>query len=247
MKKARRFVIAGDNHGDMIDPVAERAFFSFLKDFKPQIRVHSGDNWDFRNIRRGASDEEKAHSLEDDWVAGSDFMRRFFDGGQEIYYLRGNHCQRMWTSAESSTGLIRDYATDGIKRIESLVKRAGSKMLPYDSRLGVLDIGHVRVIHGYAHGIGAATRHARIYRNCFYGHTHDMAVAPVEDVNGPAEARGIGCLCQIDMGYNATQTNKLRHCNGWVYGLLFDDGTYQAFQAKRIGDKFYVAENIREV
>jgi hypothetical protein len=76
--KFRRFVVASDNHGDMIDPIPSKALFDFLDDFKPEIRIHAGDNWDFRNLRKGASDDEKAHSLEDDWKSGCDFFEKFF-------------------------------------------------------------------------------------------------------------------------------------------------------------------------
>jgi hypothetical protein len=248
MRKHKRFTIAGDTHGDVIDPVCEKAFFDFVSDFKPQLRIHSGDLFDFRNLRRGASDEEKAGSLKDDWDAGTELFNRYFSDAEEGYFLNGNHdSPRLLRLADSCDGLLSDYAKDGLERIEKMVKRRHVKMLPYDSRLGVLDIGHIRVIHGYACGMGAATKHARVYGNCFYGHTHEMSVAPVENLDGPAEARGIGCLCKIDMGYNSAQTNKLRHQNGWVYGLLFDDGTYQAFQAKRIKDSFHVATNFKSV
>jgi predicted phosphodiesterase len=243
--KTRRFVIAGDTHGDMLDVECAAQFFAFLKDWKPEVRIHSGDLFDFRNLRKGASDDEKAASLIDDWDAGSDFARRFFEGGKENHLLRGNHDERLWDFTRSATGLLRDYAADGVKRAEGLMRKCGAKMLPYDSRLGVLDVGHLRVIHGYKSGIGAAAAHARTYRNCFYGHTHDMSVAPVENLDGPAEARGIGCLCKIDMDYNSRQTNKLRHQQGWVYGLLLADGTYQAFQAKRIHGKFACAHEIK--
>jgi hypothetical protein len=229
----------------MLDPGCASAICEFIRDWRPEIRIHSGDLFDFRNLRKGATDDEKAASLVDDWEAGSEFARQFFDGGKENHLLRGNHDERLWDFTRSATGLLRDYAADGVKRVEGLVRKCRAKMLPYDSRLGVLDVGHVRVIHGYRSGIGAATAHARIYRGCFYGHTHDMSVAPVENLEGPAEARGIGCLCKIDMDYNSRQTNKLRHQQGWVYGLLFEDGTYQAFQAKRINGRFACANEIK--
>ncbi len=248
MRKPIRFTIVSDTHGDMIDPVCEKAFFDFVSDFKPTLRIHAGDLFDFRNLRRGASDEEKSDSLREDWDMGCDFFKKYFERGNANHLLYGNHDgARLRAMADSNDGLLRDYALDGLRRIEDMARGRGVKILPYDSRFGVLDIGHMRVIHGYACGIGAATKHARVYGNCFYGHTHEMSVAPVENLDGPAEARGIGCLCKIDMGYNSAQTNKLRHQNGWVYGLLFDDGTYQAFQAKRIKDSFHVATNFKSV
>ena len=243
----RRFVVASDSHGDQVDPETERALFAFIADFKPQLRIHAGDAWDFRNLRRGASDDEKAHSLEDDWQAGSDFLRRFFDGGRENHFLRGNHDERLWHFAHSATGLLRDYAHDGIKRVEKLAAKSRARMLPYDSRLGVLKLGALKVIHGYAAGIGAARKHAIVYRNCLFGHTHNCDVAGAESDEGVSEARGIGACCKLDMPYNAHQTGKLRHQNAFCYGLLFEDGTYQLNQAKKIQGCFYAASDFRSL
>ena len=243
--QSRRFVVASDSHGDQIDATTETALLSFIADFKPQVRIHAGDVFDFRNLRRGASDDEKAHSLEDDWQMGSDFMRRFFDGGKENHFLRGNHDERLWNFAHSATGLLRDYAHDGIARVEKLVAKSRARMLPYDSRLGVLKLGALKVIHGYAAGIGAARKHAIVYRNCLFGHTHNCDVAGAESDEGVSEARGIGACCRLDMPYNAHQTGKLRHQNAFCYGLLFEDGTYQINQAKKIDGRFYVASDFR--
>jgi hypothetical protein len=244
MSKGRRFVVAADNHGDQYCEVTQRALLAFIKDFKPEVRIHAGDAWDFRNLRKGASDEEKAHSLEDDWEAGVEWVRAYFDGGKENHFLRGNHDERLYRLADSATGLQRDYAKDGIKRIARVMHQAKAHMLPHDSRLGVLKLGHLRVIHGFFAGIGAARRHGIAYGNCLFGHTHATDSAPVESIDGPAEARGIGCCCKIDMGYNAHMVGKLRHDNAWCYGVLFDDGTYQLFQAKKIGGSFYAAQSI---
>ena len=136
--KPTPFVIVGDSHGDMIDPVAEKAVMAFIKDFKPKIRIHLGDAFDFRNLRKGASDEEKADSLMDDWDMGSTFLRQFFDGGNQNYFLRGNHDERLYDLQGSATGVMRDYATDSVKRFEGHIRKCKAKMLPYDSRIGIL-------------------------------------------------------------------------------------------------------------
>ena len=125
----------------MLDPKVASALFAFLEDWKPEIRVHAGDAWDFRNLRRGASDDEKAASLVDDWEAGTEFLTKFYEGGKENHFLRGNHDERLWQFANSATGLLRDYAQDGIKRVQALMRKTGTQMLPYDSALGVLKLG----------------------------------------------------------------------------------------------------------
>jgi hypothetical protein len=228
----------------MADAASVGALWSFMQEWKPFYRIHAGDNYDFRNLRKGASDEEKAASLADDWEAGNDFLRRFFDGGASNHFLRGNHDERLYEFRNSCSGMLRDYATDGIKQMEAVVKKCRAKMLPYDSDLGVLDLGKLSVLHGFHAGVGACRTHAAIYGNAIFGHVHTIETASVAS-REPAEARSIGCLCKRDMDYVNKKTGKLRWAQGWAYGLLFPDGTYQLFQTRNIGGQFYAATEIK--
>lgn len=243
--KSRRFVIAADNHGQEIDPIVETKFFEWLKDWKPQVRIHAGDLWDFSPLRNGASQEDKAESMCEDYRMGTDFAKRLFAGGEEKHLLLGNHDQRLWDLLHKTDGVLRDFAAQKTGEIKNRMAQWGVKTYPYDARLGVCKIGHMQVIHGFRAGIGAAKAHATIYRNCIFGHTHSQDIVPVENLEGPALAMGTGCMCVIDMPYNSRQTNKLRHQQGWVYGMLYEDGTYQAFQAKRVGDSFHLCHDIK--
>lgn len=245
MSGARRFVVAGDTHGSEIDPVVEAAFFKWMADWQPEIRICSGDLFDFAALRNGASQEEKAVSMADDYKAGVSFAKRFFAGGEVKVLLRGNHDERLWDLLNRSEGVLRDFAEQKTGEIESLLRSWGVKMLPYDARKGVFKIGKLQVIHGYKSGINATRQHATIYRSVIHGHDHSQGIAPVENLDGPALAMGTGCMCRIDMPYNSRQTNKLRHQQGWVYGVLYPDGTYQAFQAKRVGNHFNLASHVQ--
>lgn len=244
-KRFKKWVAVTDNHGDQVDPETAAALFAFLPDFRPDIRIHAGDAWDFRNLRKGASDEEKSQSLKDDWAMGSDFLSRFFDGGKHNHFLRGNHDERLWRLADSTNGMMRDAARSGIQTVEELMAKHRVEMLPYDSRHGVLRLGELKVIHGYAAGIGAARKHAIVFRNCIFGHTHNCDVAGAETDAGIAEARGIGACCKTDMPYNSHMIAKLRHQNAFCYGLLFDDGTYQLNQTKKINGRFHISSDFK--
>ena len=46
--KGERFVVAADSHGDQVDEETANALFAFCKDYRPTIRVHAGDAWDFQ-------------------------------------------------------------------------------------------------------------------------------------------------------------------------------------------------------
>lgn len=245
MNAPRRFLIVGDNHGDCVDPVTAQALWAFMGDWKPEIRVHLGDNWDLRNLRKGASDEEKADSLENDWEAGTEFLTRFFKGGKENHFLRGNHDERIYDFTRNATGVLRDYARDGVKRMERIVAQCKATMLPYDSALGILELGKLSVLHGYHTGIGACRQHANIYGNCIFGHVHTSESAPVPSLKS-ASAESIGCLCIRDMEYINKKTGKLRWAQGWVYGVLMSDGSYQMFKTRKVNGHFYAAESVKE-
>lgn len=156
------------------------------------------------------------------------------------------NCERLWIQEQSLSGLAREYAQAGIKRIGTLLRKAKvRKMLPYDSRLGVLKLGNLKMVHGYAAGVGAAAKMARAYGNVIFGHVHTIEVAAVDSDDGPKEARCIGACCQLDMPYNAHKLGKLRHANGFAYGYLFDNGDYQLFQTRKIDGHFYAATDIK--
>lgn len=243
------FCQVGDNHGSEIEPGMEKAFFEWLKDFKPKLRIHCGDAWNFAALRKKASPDEKAQAIAPDYEAGCDFLKRYFDRSigmfGEGYLTLGNHDKRIFDLAQTTTdAALAHYAVKMVTEIGVLTRKLKVQTRPYDSRLGVLDVHGLRTIHGYAAGIGAARRFAFIYGTCAFGHTHSMDVCPAERWPEPAIAYGTGCLCKIDQPYNATQPGKLRHENGWLYG--FTDGkraTY--FQAKYKDGRVYVAENVK--
>jgi hypothetical protein len=239
------FSIVGDTHGDLIDPVMEAKFFDWLADYKPKIRIHAGDVFDFRPLRNGASLEEKQESMSADLEAGISFLKRYFKDGDEKHLLWGNHDDRLFELAAGKSGPLSDHATSIVREINSLLRSLKVKTLPYDARHGILRIGHLQVIHGYHAGAGAARQNAMVYGNVMFGHNHTQDCCPVPCVDGPALAMGIGCLSEIDMPYNKRQTNKLRHQQGWIYGSLFDNGEYSAYQAKRVGDRVVAATHFK--
>jgi hypothetical protein len=48
--KLIKIVAVGDNHGDMVDAESFNAVKEFIKDYKPDVRVHLGDCFDFRSL-----------------------------------------------------------------------------------------------------------------------------------------------------------------------------------------------------
>ena len=247
MSEYIKFVDIGDNHGDEENQEVTAKLFAFLDDFRPHTVIHGGDNWNFSYLRRGASAKEQDSDSTADWAMGSEFFLRYMSYGTRRIYLRGNHCERPWnTYKDATTEAVRKHALHGIEDIEKLVRRRKVQMLPYHSRTGVLDIDGYRTLHGYAHGVGAARKFAASYGTCTYHHTHAMDVGVFEKWPEPSVAYGTGCLMKIDQDYNATQMNKLRHENGWVYGWIRNNRAVY-FQAKCQPDgKFLLSHEVKE-
>ena len=117
MSTPTRFVAFGDNHGDMADDNAVEALVEFIKDYKPTVRVHLGDCFDFRSLRRGVgNDAEGAESLAADIAGGEDFLERT----KPTVYLMGNHEHRAIALQHTSgSAIVRDYCADLEARIRT--------------------------------------------------------------------------------------------------------------------------------
>jgi hypothetical protein len=230
----QRFVAAFDPHGDKQDPKAVRALLDFCKIWKPTIRIHGGDNWDFRPLRRKACEDERRESMATDFRAGVKFITQF----QPTHFVRGNHDERLWELAQAGHGVESDYAIHAIAEVESLVAKMKCQMLPYHKRLGVLRFGHMKVLHGFHCGIYAARQTALVYGSALFGHTHVIDQHAVPGLERRA-ARNCGCLCQLDMDYNSRQPNTLRQAHGFAYGVVNSrTGDFNVWQAEPIGGEW---------
>lgn len=235
----KKFLVATDPHGDQQDKSAVDALFKFIDIFKPDLRICAGDLWDFRPLRGKASDDEKRESMREDFTAGETFFNRL----KPHYFLRGNHDERLWELAERDEGVRSDYALDLISQVHRMVLRHKCKMLPYHKRDGVLRLGSLKILHGFSAGVNAARQTALIYGSCLFGHVHTIDQHAIPGLERRV-ARSIGCLCKLDMDYNAKTPSSLRHAHGWAYGVLCDKtGRYFVNQAESIDGKWILPSN----
>lgn len=224
------FVSASDLHGDRQDEGAVDLFKSFVRDFKPEVRIFTGDIWDFRAIREGAKKDEKQHSMRADFYAGMKFLEWY----KPNVITLGNHDQRLWDLVSKEgvkkSGPLTDLAVELIDKFECLTKKLGTTVLPYDKRKGVWKYNGQKFTHGFD-GMDPANM-AAIYGNIIYGHGHAIEMAPAPSDETPRVARMVGCLCRLDMSYNRAQTKSLRQQHGWAYGAFLPSGKNEVFQAR---------------
>ncbi len=219
------------------------AFNKFLTQWKPDIRVFGGDLWDFRPLRRKATEDEKRESMAVDYNAGLRWVKEY----RPNYFIRGNHDERLWELAASDHGIRSDYALSGVAEITAEMKQMRCQMLPYHKRDGVLRLGHLKILHGFACGIYAARQTALIYGSCLFGHVHDVTEHSIPGLERRV-ARSCGALCSLDMDYAARMPNTLRQANGWAYGVIHKTtGKYFSWQAESVEGKWLVPTDIAEL
>lgn len=230
-----RFVAAADNHGDHICRKTENEFFDFIDAWKPKHRLHLGDLFDFRALRRKANENEKRESILEDVSIGKEFLQEY----RPNVWVMGNHDDRLFEIARWGSGAVRDLAEVGCQDIISLTKKVKCNVVPFGKRAGVYPFGDMKLLHGYFAGSTAAARHAAIYGKCMFGHVHAYDVASIARWEGPVIATGIPALCILDQEYNQQTPGSLRHSNGWAYGVIDSKtGETETWVAKKIGDKW---------
>jgi len=235
-----KFIFASDVHGDMLDLAANEALFMFINIWKPKIRVFGGDLWDFRPLRGKANEDERRESMAADFEAGMGWLDKF----KPNYFLRGNHDERLWELAAKDKGITSDYAQQGVMEIEKAMRRHKCAMLPYHKREGILRIGHLKMLHGFSSGVYAARQHALVYNSCLFGHVHTIDEHSVPGLDRRV-ARSVGCLCKLDMDYNARTPTSLRHSHGFAYGIIDEkSGEYMVWQAESVNGKWILPSDI---
>jgi len=243
--KHRKFIASFDLHGDMADKEAVSKLYEFTKFFKPDIKIFGGDLFDFRSLRKKAGNAEKAESLADDVAIGTEFLKDW----RPNIWLRGNHCERLWDLADNNAedGLKRDAAQKGVQDLEELCKRQGTILYPYDKRKGVHKEGRLLFIHGYAHGAYALRKTLQGYgENVIMGHCHTIQQATIEGLT-PKQGWIAGCLCRLDYEYNRAVISSLAQENGFVYGLLLNNGGFIVHQARKMSGEWIVSTDFKSV
>lgn len=237
-----RWVAAYDVHGDHQNKDAVAALHHFCDDFKPQVRICGGDVFDFRWLRRSASDDEKLEQVTSDFQNGCAFLERF----KPTHFLWGNHDKRIQTALDSNAGqgAMKALAQQWIDHIHDITP--GCLHFPYDKRRGVFQYGDHKFLHGYAHGVGAARRHALTYGNCVIGHVHRHDIVTVEGIDRRT-CHVAGCLANYDMEYNHAHIGTLAQEHGWCYGIRTKSGAVLVQHAKRIGGEWIIPHDFRAV
>jgi len=195
--------------------------------------------FDLRALRKGIGREES--DAYDDLVSDMTAGYMWLDRLKPTVFLNGNHEHRLYRVAEeAANGLVREYAKDGVKKLETHLRKMGCKVLPYHFDKGVHAIGKVRFVHGYVASVHAVKHTTEVYSPpggaTLMGHLHRIeAIHAVR--HGGAQGYSGGCLADIPrLHYAAHRHATMRWANGWLYGVIntAKGGGFKVWQAEKI-------------
>jgi len=208
-------IFMADSHGDLVCRKTLKKFYEFMDDWKPKHRVHLGDVWDFRALRMGASNEDRADSIKVDYQAGIQLLEEY----KPSMLTLGNHCDRLWRiAAEHSNRTLADLAACKVEETEEFFRKQRIQWTPWNVRK-TLKIGNLSIFHGFKTGLNHAKAHFAMYGSSIYGHCHTPTDYVASHIDG-GSSHSVATMADIDkMTYADHHGAKLGWRKGWAYGL----------------------------
>jgi hypothetical protein len=207
----------GCSHGDLLCDKAAKVAKQFMADWKPKHRVHLGDLYDFRALRRGASPEEKMEGLTHDYQCGNLLL----DWYKPQILTLGNHDHRVWRAAgETSNGVMADLLATMASDMEDDFRKRGIQWKQWGvDQYAVLPVGGPKLLHGYRSTVSPAKAHFDAYGDSICAHVHKPDTYHARHIDGQ-KAYTVGTLARIkDMSYADGYTAKLGWRQSFLYGL----------------------------
>ena len=228
----RKFIVATDNHGGLVCHEAKKVLLAFCETWKPNYRIHLGDLWDFSPLRRGASQEEKAHGIADDFIEGL----KFLDDYKPNYLTLGNHDDRIYQYAtHCADGMLRERCEELVIASEKEFKRRKITFCEYKvTQYLKLPEGGPKLIHGFRSTVSPARAHYDNWGSCLHGHCHTVDEHTARHIDG-GKAYSVGCMADLNqLSYSDRQPAKLGHRNGFLYGIInTKTGDWKAWQVSK--------------
>ncbi len=222
----RKFWLGFDRHEPDSDPVVDKIVTEFLADFKPHDRVAGGD-WQSVDQVSSFVSESRTH-LKDEFAANRRILRKW----KITHYLEGNHEERLRRIGNLNERL-RSLA-DLQENLE--LEKMGIKFLPYHPIKGVLQIGHLKVLHGFYTNEYVASKTARTYGTCVFGHAHRFQTFWPKAAFNTHVGYSIGMLGSLDQPYTVDRA-PMGWAQGFAFGYLHRNGWYDLYPVRILGDR----------
>lgn len=230
-KGSFRRVIITDTHGCRVNEPAFAAVVSDLASIQPKEIVLLGDHLDaagwlskhhpFKTV------EEARYSFSEDKDAANTHLDLIQQAAPKakIYYLEGNHEERLESFCVEST---KQHPVDAAylcslfspQSVLHLEKRGIEYFRRTDKhqgmrRRGIIRLGKCYFVHGLNHTKNAAAKHLeQVKHNVVFGHVHRPMESPAADSWTEYRAWCPGCLCEFEPIWKHSEPTDWGHGYG---------------------------------
>lgn len=214
-----KFIAISCTHGDLFDPKVKPVLQSFIADWKPHHRIHLGDLFDLRALRRNVSPDERQEGIAYDYSCGIELLDWF----KPHYLTLGNHDHRIWRAADelATHGVLAEAMRKLAEDTEESFRKRKIKWVHYavDQHIK-LPCGGPLFLHGYRSTMYPAKSHFENWGDCVLGHVHKPDHYEARHING-GKAFTVGTLADISkMRYADATPAKLGWRQSFIYGMI---------------------------
>ena len=230
----KKFWVGFDRHCPEHDPAIDRIVSDFLSDFKPQIRIAGGD-WQTVDQVSTFNSESKI-TLKAEFEMNRAILRKW----KITHYLEGNHEERL-----RRVGMNLDSRVRSCVDIQTNLELDKQKImfLPYHPIKGVLQIGHLKVLHGFYANEYVASKTARTYGTCVFGHAHRFQTFWPKAAFNTHVGYSIGMLGSLEQTYTQDRA-PMGWAQGFAFGYLHKTGWYDLYPVRIVGDRVAINDKV---
>lgn len=211
----------GCSHGSLADPDAIEAALRFKESYKPEIRIHLGDIFDFAAFRAGApGTKDEAERLLPDIEAGCNLIERY----EPTHVIIGNHDDRVFNLSTSHNAILAYAAGCARNEFLEVCNKVKAHLVDsYDINDEPLRFGDTNFIHGFGMGGENALRDmAEHFGKSVCAHFHRAEIVGGRNYKHPICCCS-GTLANVGMMiYAKTRRATARWSHGIPYGEFSD-------------------------
>lgn len=222
VRRWRKYLAVGCNHGPFICPQARKAVMDFKADYKPNHVIHLGDFLDQTALRSGAfGTKDQSASIQKDLTAGLDFLREL----EPKWIFEGNHEDRVYRYSHCLDAVKAFAASRIIQDLHELRDELKAELISYNIDTGWRELGNHLFGHGYLYNEAAIRDHAELVGNCVIAHLHRTGEERGRR-RGGATGYCVGLLADIpSLDYAKTHKATMKWQNAFAYGEWTDGAT----------------------
>lgn len=238
-KSSKKILLLSDIHIPYQDNEAIEAAVEYgIKNGVDTVYLN-GDTLDFFGCSFHEKDARKRPRMSEELEMGRQFLDwlRFKFPTQQIYFIPGNHCQRIERYL-----VVKAPELLGIDEFSlATLLRLGEKKIHWLDHKSKVYFGKLLVEHGdKMHGAGgvnpARSLLLKFKRSTICGHFHRTSQANSKIYDGDIQmAWSTGCLCELEPGY--MEVNE--HNHGAAIVEVFDNGNFKVNNFQIINGKVY--------